>query len=462
MSEDKRKSRNLIEGILIYAIGNFGSKILVFLIVPLYTYYITTSEMGNYDLLMTTVNLLTPIVTMQISDAAFRWMIRESEGIDIYVRSTIQVLFANCCITAIAIYIVGLVFPFQYCSYFILVLVTSRALATVQKLLRGLKNQKLFAISGIVYTVIFLALNIIQICILKKGVVSLFQSSIIANVLSLALIFSLERRLRIQFIRKPDLITIRKLLRFSIPLVPNQLNWWVINSSDRYIIKFFLGAAANGIYAIAYKFPTMLQVVLSLFTTSWQDVAVADMDSDASKFYSMVFKKLYLFSFSFLWFLNPVTKVFIHWFMNSSYHDASKYVSFLYLGTVFQSFASFYGVGYLRDKRTSQATATSIYGALINAGVNIALIKVIGLQAASISTFLGFAVMWLIREHQNKKELGVKIEWIEFGILFAITLIFSIYECVSPINIDIILGVCGFVAFIFINRQMIISMIKRK
>ena len=151
--ENENRTKNLIKGTLIYAIGNFGSKILVFLIVPLYTFYISTEDMGNYDLLMTTINLLTPIVTMQISDAAFRWMVRRDEGNEIYIRSTLQVLFINSIIAALTITIINILFPFNYAWYFIAVLISSRALATVQKLLRGLKNQKLFALSGLVYTV---------------------------------------------------------------------------------------------------------------------------------------------------------------------------------------------------------------------------------------------------------------------------------------------------------------------
>ena len=67
MTEDEKRNKNLLEGICIYGIGMFGTKILVFLIVPLYTYYISTEDMGVYDLLISTVNLLTPIVTLQIS-----------------------------------------------------------------------------------------------------------------------------------------------------------------------------------------------------------------------------------------------------------------------------------------------------------------------------------------------------------------------------------------------------------
>ena len=301
MSEEKSKSRNLIEGMLIYAIGNFGSKILVFLIVPLYTYYISTEDMGNYDLVLTTVNLLTPIVTMQISDAAFRWMIRTDKGNEVYIRSTIQVLIINSLIAAGVIFIINSIHPILYCEFFVGVLITSRALATIQKLLRGLKNQKLFAVSGILYTVIFLALNIIKICCLHQGVESLFQSAIISNLITLVVIFLLEKQLRINYWLKPNTSVIKKLLKFSIPLVPNQLNWWIINSSDRYIIRFFLNASANGIYSISYKFPTMLQVILGLFTTSWQDVAVSDTEKKPSSFYSDVFKQLYILSFGLLW-----------------------------------------------------------------------------------------------------------------------------------------------------------------
>ena len=77
---DDKKSRNkkqLIKGTLIYAIGNLGTKIISFLIVPLYTYFILPADMGDYDIVITTVSLLTPLITMRISDAAYRWMLHK-------------------------------------------------------------------------------------------------------------------------------------------------------------------------------------------------------------------------------------------------------------------------------------------------------------------------------------------------------------------------------------------------
>ncbi|MDU2490231.1 MAG: oligosaccharide flippase family protein [Clostridium celatum] len=448
---NNKKNIDLFKGMIIYAIGNFGTKILSFLIVPLYTYYITAEDMGTYDLLITTVNLLSPIITLQISDAAYSWMMREKEIEDICIKSTFQILIFNTIVSTLVIVGVNQIYPIPYCMEFIFVLASSNALAIAQKLLRGVKNQKLFATSGIIYTFIFLSLNVIQICILKLGVRSLFTSAIIANILTLVIILILEKRLRTSLIDKVDLNLSKKMLSFSTPLIANQLSWWVINSSDRYIITFFLGKAANGIFSIAYKFPSILQIILNLFNTAWQDVSIVDDDVDQGTYYSEVFKQLYRVSFMLLLPLIPITKIVINLIVEDSYKSASNYISFLYLATIFQSFSSFYGVGYLKSKHTKQASLTSIYGAVVNAVVNLALIKLIGLQAAAISTFFGFFIMWLIREKQNRKALGININMGDFTKFFIPTLIFCIVVCFTNIYIDIILFIFGIFIFVYCN-----------
>lgn len=443
------KNEKLIGGMFIYAIGTFGTKILSFLIVPLYTYYITTSEMGTYDLLHSTMSVLTPLVTLQISDAAYRWMIRK-EQVEKSIESTIQVLFINCTIFSIIILIINQFWEIPYCGYFIVLLITSRALATIQKLLRGLNNQKLYTVSSIFYSVCYLSLNVLQICVLKMGVVSLFQSAIIANILAIVFIFVLEHRLVRPYFNKPDFSFIKELFGVSIPLVPNQLNWWVMSSSDRYVIRFFMSGAANGIYSISYKFPSLLHLVLGLFTTSWQDVSIADEKKDG-RYYSDVFERLYKFSFSMLPALIALTQLYICILMSEAYHEAAKYIAFLYMGTIFQVFSSFYGVGYVRQKKTKNASFTSIYGAVINIVVNIALIRFIGLYAAEISTFVGFFVMWVVRERQNREELQITINLKKFLPYFAVALIVSTISAMFNLYVDIIVFIVGGVYFLIVN-----------
>lgn len=294
--------------------------------------------------------------------------------------------------------------PIPWEGWFILTLVTTRILNTLQKLLRGLHNQRLYASSGILHTLVYLLSNILLICVLRKGIVSLFLSTATADLAAVLVILIREKRLRVSPVSRPDRALIRKMLAFSAPLVPNQLNWWIISSSDRYLIRIFLGAAANGIYAVSCKFPAMLQILLNLFNNSWQDLSVGEEGAEKGGYYSRVFRRLYRFSFSLLWPLIPATRLYITGAMAPAYHSAAEYAAFLYLGTVFQCFSSFYGVGYLWDKNTRQASLTSIYGAVINAGVNFVLIRGLGLQAASISPFLGFAAMWAVRERQTGRD----------------------------------------------------------
>ncbi|MBQ3968841.1 MAG: polysaccharide biosynthesis C-terminal domain-containing protein [Lachnospiraceae bacterium] len=462
MTDDRAKTRKIIKGTGIYAVGTFGTKILSFLIVPLYTYYIATGEMGIYDIFMTLVSLLTPLITMQISDAAYKYLINEeTENKESYIRACVQVLFFNCVIASLIVIAVGSFVNIKYLYYFAAVLIISRSYQTLYKILRGLGNQWLFVASGLTYTVVLLTLNIIRICVFKTGIDGLFRSQIDAGLVTLIMIFVFEKRLRISYLGKPDIPLIKKMLGFSIPLVPNYLNWWVIDSSDKLIVYLVLGPAANGILFVANKFPTMLSAVLQLFTNSWTDVSVADGEKSEGEYYGKVFKNYCRFVFMLLLFLIPVTKVFIHLVMGPDYKQACDYVSFYYLGAVFQSFSSFYSVGYMKSGKTIGAFVTSLVGAAVNVVVDIALIYLVGLHAAAISTFIGFFVMWILRERQNRDKLNIRVD----KKIIAVCTLASIGMCILSIftnmYINGALAAVFAVLFLVTNIDMIKKIIKR-
>ncbi len=451
----KKKYKSLLKGTGIYAIGTFGTKILAFLIVPLYTYYISTNDLGTYDVLISTIDLLSPIITLQISDAAYKWIIQSDSNTELYIRSTLQVLIINCFIASLLVFLAGQFFTIPYISYFVAVLVLSRGFNTMQKLLRGLKNQMLFALTGIFYTAVFLTYNVIQICIFGRGVECLFQGAVIAYLFAIGMIIVCERRIRVNLFKNISIPVIKEMYRFSIPLVPNYLNWWVINSSDRYIVAIFLGMSSNGILAVAHKFPTILQTILGLFTNSWQDVSIADKDKNAGTDYTVIFKTYSRFALSLLWPLIPATKVVVWLIMSTAYKESCNIIAFYYMGTVFQSFSSFYGIGYLKNNRTGKAFTTSVYGAIVNAVVNIVFIHVIGLQAAAVSTFIGFLVMWLVREKQNRNELGIKLRWFEIiGMTLAGVVVCLLSNMISW-KYNIILFVFGCIGFVIVQIPVI-------
>ena len=80
--------RKLFSNSAIFAIGDLGSRVISFLLLPLYTYYLTTEQYGVTDLILTTVNLLLPVVFLSIQNAVLRFIMDKSEKTDEIVSNT--------------------------------------------------------------------------------------------------------------------------------------------------------------------------------------------------------------------------------------------------------------------------------------------------------------------------------------------------------------------------------------
>lgn len=460
---EKKNSKALLTGTITYAIGNFGTKFLNFLIVPLYTYYILPADLGDYDLLVTTVSLLSPLLTMKISDAAYRWIIKEKENEVPYISATYKLLLRNCLFAALLLLAINHFIPIWNCWYFIAILVGDRMLECLQKLLRGLKNQKLFAASGLFHTAVLVGANVIKVCVLKQGVTALLQSSVISLYATILLILLLEKRLR-QVDFKPDYHAQQKeMLRYSIPLVPSALSWWVMSASDRYVIRFMMDKAANGIFSVAHKFPSILQTLFLMFNNAWTDMALAELGrgEQSEKYTKQVFQQLYKVSFGMVFVLIPLTKLVMQIILSEKYQEAAIYIGFLYLGTVFQGLTSFCSIGYLQGKKTVGAAKTSAYGAAVNLTVDLILMQWIGLFAASISTFLGYFVMWVMRIKDIKKEFPVAIDYRVFVPYLLVSVGMAMITIWTNHLADLLLAAAAGVFFLLDNRKMIGTVLRK-
>ncbi len=447
----KDSGKKLIKGTATYALGDFGTKILSFLIIPLYTYFISTEDMGVYDVLISTSGLLLPIVTLQISDAAYRWMIsKKSEVIDC-VSSTYKVLFATSAIYIFIALVIRCFIAIPYFELFSILLICSSWYSSMLKLVRGMGHQLLYAVIGILYTSIYLALNIVQIIMVHKGVESLFISAIIGCVVCIIVVLIKEPALR-QIRTEVQTNLIKSFVIFSLPLIPNYLNWWVINSSDSYIVTVLIGASANGILSIAHKLPSLFQVLFGLFNTAWQDLFISSKRREVG-FNTKVFDVVSKTSLSSICVLIPATKIFILVIMNENYQASCDLVSFYYLGAVFQGLSAFYGVGYIKKGKTSQAFITSVYASVVNIIVDIVLIQFVGLHAAAVSTFIGFVVMWIIREKHNREELGIAVNWKTIISLTAIDCLVSLVSIFSGIMVNAFLVVTLSIVFTILYRK---------
>lgn len=457
------KESKLLKNTMIYAIGNFSTKILSFLIVPLYTHYINTADMGVYDLIVTTLTFLSPVITFQLTDGIYRWLLDPEYDKYIIIKTGIVRVFSNMALVLVIGAPILLFLKVSYGILILLMLILQSVFYILQQIARGLKNNYIYVISGIVHSSIFLGLNVLQIVIFNRGIRGLMESQIISCFFSSILLIALQptiiKAFHVPFSNKTD----HEMLKYSLPLIPNAISWSVVNMSDRYIIKYFLGNSANGIYSIAYKFPAVVQIFTNFFYLAWQESSIVEYKSvDRDSYYSNIFSKYFRFLFSLIIALMPITQLYVVCTMDSNYHTAWLYTGFLYLGTVFSALSSFLGTAYQISKRSVGALTTTILAATVNAGVNIIAIKFIGLQAAAFSTFFAYLVLFIVRVFDTKKYFELKVKWKEFWLVAVAALIHVIvYNCIDSIIIKIFLQVASIVFFFIYNKKMMIGLSRK-
>ena len=441
-------------------IGNFASRFLGFLLLPLYTHYLSTSDFGYYDIVFTTISIIIPIITLQINDAMYRYLLEtdneDEAGRIITSAFTVTITGIAACCVLFVVLMNFMKIPF---SYPILVYLITLVLSGLwQQIARGLKKNVVYSISGVLFTAVTLISNIVMIIFLDMKLEALFYSNIAASLSAVIYIeFNIHVLRKLRWSRKKQGL-IKKLAVYSVPLLPNALNWWIMSTCNRYIINYNIGTDANGIFAVSTKFPSLLMAFNSVFYLAWQESAIQEYESrDKDEFYTRMFNFYMKFQFCTMLVLLPVTRWGMMLMVDKAFIDAWRYVPFLYAGTVFMAFATFYGTGYLSSKDTRGAFTTSIAGAGVNVLLNLILTPIMGIQAASLSNMLAFAGMWIFRIFQTRKYFSIKFD---LRSLFSLMLISGIFIALYYFNnfaIDVAMTIAAIGMFYLFNRSLVLK-----
>ncbi|MBC1499772.1 oligosaccharide flippase family protein [Listeria weihenstephanensis] len=414
---------------LIIGLGSMGSKFMIFLLVPFYTFYLSPAEYGQADLIMMTVSILIPIVTLSIADGVFRYTMERA--------SKKQVFSSACAILLIAGLILILLTPLlktipmiqDYYWLFLLLLLVQLWNTLFQQQVRANGKLILYSVSGLLMSAILFVANLVFLKYLHLGVDGYLYANLLAfgfNTLCLFFGARLYRLFSFRAINKPLL---KKMLIYSLPLIPNAILWWVMQVSDRYILTFFLGVAANGLYTVAAKIPSLLSMINTVFFQAWSISALGDKIKNNDSFFAGVFT-----IFSSLFFVATevillIVQPFASILFSSAYQNVWQYVPFLLIAVIMSSFSSFLEVSYMVEKKTKQLLFTSLKGSIINVCLALLLIPFIGIIGASIATLVGFLITWLLRMKQTNffGQLEHKIVfWFSLGLLLAQSIYLSL------------------------------------
>ncbi|MFL2134407.1 lipopolysaccharide biosynthesis protein [Desemzia sp. FAM 23990] len=455
--------KKLVGNSFIFAIGNLGSKLISLILVPLYTHYLSTGEYGGVDLVMTTASMFVPIVSAGIYEAVLRFIMDKNQSTDVIISNSFFVSVIGCLIAFLFYPILkylGILGNNLLFLYFILLLIIFERVFS--QYARATNNIKIFSMNGMLLTLNTGILNILFLVYFELGVFGYFLSIIFAYVISIVfLILTTKVYKEIRF-SSLNLKLTKRLLNYSIPMVPNSLMWWVISASSRYFIFFFINSSANGLFAIASRIPALINIVNQVFTQAWQLSAIEEYENEnKSKFYTNVFS--YLSSIMFLGTsaIIAIVKVLFDFLFASEYYEAWRVVPFLLLGAVFSSFSGFFGTNYIAAKKTKGVFKTSVYGGITSMIFNLLLIPTLGIEGAGISSMASFFVMFVIRFFDTKQFIDIEINWRLFTsnviiIFIQIGILMMQLERVSETIIEAIL----FIILLVTNRNLMTPIVE--
>ncbi len=410
------KYKRLLSNTVILGTGTFASKVLVFLLMPLYTSILTTEQFGVADILTQTANLLIPLASVGICDGMFRFVLDTGGAEDTEARK--RIFSSGVLVLAVGgaatLGVVQILRAFEVFEGYILLVAAYVLCANLHSaaanFIRAEGKTTMFAVQGIVNTVLTIALNVLFLVVFEMGTLGYVLSVVVADLCVTIGLFFAARLYRALSVRSVNKSTLKEMLKFSIPYIPTTMMWLITSASDRYIVTAYCGSAENGLYAAAYKLPTLLTLVCGVFIEAWQFSVVKDADeSEREGFFSAVFKNYMGIIFMGASLIIAGSKIFTSILLADSYYESWQYVPVLVISTAFSALVSFLGSVYFLEKKSVMSMATSMAGAAINVILNFALIPKRGAMGAAVATLISYAAVYAIRAYDTKFYVRFKL-----------------------------------------------------
>ena len=457
------KKNDLTKNTLLLSIGTILNKSLQFIMIPFFSAWLTTEDYGTFDVLCTYVALLIPIITIATSNAVFRYTIEANkEEKNKYITNGLLLDTFNLTILAVLMIAARLIFNWKLAIPFLFLAIGEIINNYLQGYLRGIKKLNIYSFCMAFSTVLIALCTTLFIKVLNLGLLGIILGYACGYVFGDIIIVFVTKYWKYFDIKCVSIDVIKEMSRYSFPLIFNDISWWIVNVSDRSIIKIFLGATSNGIYAIANKVPALCTSVFGVFSISWQQTASEMVDTkERNSYFNHVYNKSFAILLSLCIGVLSVNFILFDYIFASKYTFARFQAPILVFSIIFNTISQFIGGIQISLKRPKENGITTVISAIVNIIIHLSLIKVIGLYAASISTILSNFLLMILRK-KRLKEVPLKLNnknYLYLGIFiyfFICQYLFSDFLVLNIINIII-----AIILFLKINNDLINKILKK-
>ncbi len=395
--------KKLVKHTMIYGLGPILSKAVGFLLIPLYTNYLTPRDYGVLELLDLTISVAGIFVGLGINAAIFRFYYHYETMSDKNEVVSTALIFVATIASVVVAFAIGsassisaLVFKSsEFSQYFVWMFISflfSTVASVPEAHVMAQQRSALFTGITIGTLIVNLSLNIFVVAFLKMGVLGIVYVSTLVRALNTCFLLLLTvPRIGLKF-SAPKL---REMLKYGLPLLPATAGLFVITFADRFFLSHLSSLSSVGIYALGYKFGFMISILLvQPFNRIWQAqlFELAERE-DSSQTLGRVFT---YFSFVIIFAvlgLSVLIKDVVKIIAAPEFLSAYMVVPFIAMSGFFRGSYYFFQAGILVKRKTKYLGYSVAVASLVNLIMNYLLIKALGIIGAAIATIVTEMIM---------------------------------------------------------------------
>ena len=426
----KNRIAFLLGNTLVFALGGLAIKAVSLVLMPLYTTAMTAGEYGTAELLNSAIEIVLPLLSAGVVEALYRFSIDDDVPKDELFAGSLVVLGVGVVCAGGLCALGSVLWDMEHAgSFFVLFCSVCLFKATTQ-LARGLGHVRRFVAYGLINALAMVVSTYLLLVRAHLGVEGYLWSFTIGYLVGglVAFLGSAEYRLLAPF--RVDRVLLRRMLVYSLPLVPNLLSWWLVSVSGRYVVLWGSGLAAAGLFTAASKMPSLINIVASVFQQAWQYSTAREIDSpDRGAFFGSVLRGYSLATLSAAGLVIALNRPISRVMLQAEFAEGWRYVPLLMLVASFGVISIFFESFYQALKNSGVLMASTALGAGVNVVLGVALVPFMGPWGAGLAGAVAYMLVLVVRARDLRRRINLPIDRLRLG--YQLALLISITACMS-------------------------------
>ena len=426
----KNRIAFLLGNTLVFALGGLAIKAVSLVLMPLYTTALTAGEYGTAELLNSAIEIVLPLLSAGVVEALYRFSIDDDVPKDELFADSLVVLGGGVVCAGAACALGHVLWNMEHAgSFFVLFCSVCLFKATTQ-LARGLGHVRRFVAYGLINALAMVVSTYLLLVRAHTGIEGYLWSYTIGYLVGglAAFLGSAEYRLLAPF--RVDRALLRRMLVYSLPLVPNLLSWWLVSVSGRYVVLWGSGVVAAGLFTAASKMPALVNIVASVFQQAWQYSTAREIDSpDRGAFFGSVLRGYSLATLSTAGLVIALNRPISRVMLQAEFAEGWRYVPLLMLVASFGVISIFFESFYQALKNSGVLMVSTALGAVVNVVLGVALVPFMGPWGAGLAGAVAYMLVLVVRARDLRRRINLPID--RLRLTYQLALLISITACMS-------------------------------